>query len=39
MNGTPISYLWSDGSYEKYNLRKVVLESAEKLAAPAGNFY
>jgi hypothetical protein len=38
MNGGQVEYLWSDGSMEKYDLRKIVLESKEKLTAPLSGF-
>ncbi|RYX81159.1 hypothetical protein EON73_04975 [bacterium] len=39
MNEAIINYPWSDGKYEKYDLRKEVLESTEKLKAPLSGFY
>lgn len=39
MAGEQIPYAWSDGSYEKYSLRKEVLDSSEKIAAPMNGFY
>jgi len=38
MNNNTIPYLWSDGRYEKYSLRKLLLESDEKLSGPPSNF-
>jgi hypothetical protein len=34
-----IDYAWSDGRYEKYSLRKDVLESVDTIKAPMNGFY
>lgn len=39
MNEAVIPYLWSDGKYEKYDLRKLLLESDERLSGPTNNFF
>lgn len=39
MNESPIPYPWSDGRYEKYDLRKLLLETDEKLSGPPDNFF
>jgi hypothetical protein len=39
MNNAAIPYFWSDGRYEKYDLRKLLLESNEKLSGPPDNFF
>ncbi|HEY0769674.1 MAG TPA: hypothetical protein VGD31_05020 [Sphingobacteriaceae bacterium] len=35
---TKLPYLWSDGRYEKFDLRKEILESEERLSRPLGDF-
>ncbi len=39
INESAIDYPWSDGRYEKYDLRKMLLESDEKLSGPPDNFF
>lgn len=39
MNEIPIPYNWSDGRYEKYDLRKLLLESKERMSGPPNHFF